>query len=129
MDARLHGPGFLANCTSVDRATCSFTANRNIALCLNWQTRSRAPRQLEKLPTALEHVAGRIALELGSDRKHAAIWTLAAGGENDELRVGQLRLGVAPIVGTIVTLLPTPSPAGRTGEAGAMLANAGLVTP
>ena len=45
---------------------------------------------------ALEHVAGGVALEFGGDREDAAIGTLAGGGKNDELGVGQLRHGFAP---------------------------------
>ena len=37
----------------------------------------------------LRTLPGGIALELGGDGKHAAIGSLAGGGENDELRIGQ----------------------------------------
>ena len=45
---------------------------------------------------ALEDVAGGIALEPGGDGEDAAIGSLAGGGQNDELRIGQLRHGFAP---------------------------------
>ncbi|MFZ1893790.1 MAG: hypothetical protein WAU59_06860, partial [Rhodoplanes sp.] len=45
---------------------------------------------------ALEHIARGIALEPGGDGEDAAIGSLAGGGQNDELGVGQLRHGFAP---------------------------------
>ena len=40
---------------------------------------------------ALEDVARGVALEPGGDGKNAAVGSLAGGGENDELGVGELR--------------------------------------
>ena len=45
---------------------------------------------------ALEDVAGGVALEPGGDGEDAAIGSLAGGGQNDELGIGQLRHGFAP---------------------------------
>lgn len=41
------------------------------------------------LEQALEDIAGGIAFELGCDWEYAEVRTLAGGGQNDELRIGQ----------------------------------------
>ena len=74
---------------------------------------------------ALEHVARGIALEPGGDGKDTAVGALAGSGENDELRIGQLRHGFAPCVREPRPSRPCyhpeprrPEPDGATAERG-----------